>query len=127
LTESLTWQPSRFVFRSIVSLWGPRARRLVTILPDMALDEAIETTRIHRVAGLTSRHPACVTPRPCRAPHYTIADVGWIGGGPAARSREGSLAHYGILRLNERPACNRQILEGLRRPLKERLMILTRA
>jgi magnesium chelatase family protein len=57
------------------------ARRLATILPDMTLDQAIETTRIHSVAGLPGRHPAFVTPRPFRAPHYPVADIGVIGGG----------------------------------------------
>jgi magnesium chelatase family protein len=57
------------------------ARRLATMLPDMTLAEALETTRIHRVAGSTGRHTAGVSSRPCRAPHYTISDVGLIGGG----------------------------------------------
>ena len=57
------------------------ARRLATILPDMTLDEAVETTRLHRVAGLTGGSRTCVTTRPCRAPHHTIADVSVIGGG----------------------------------------------
>jgi magnesium chelatase family protein len=73
------------------------ARRLVTILPDMTRAEAIETTRIHSVAGLTGRHAAFITHRPFRAQHHTIADVGLIGGGQVPMPGEGSLAHHGIL------------------------------
>jgi magnesium chelatase family protein len=65
-----------------------RARRLATMLPDMTLAEAIETTRIHRVAGLTGRHTAGVTTRPFRAPPHTIADVGVIGGGHRRLQRD---------------------------------------
>jgi magnesium chelatase family protein len=79
------------------------ARRLATILPDMTLAEAIETTRIHSVAGLTGRHTAVITMRPFRAPHHTISDVGWIGGGQIPRPGEGSRAPHGLLFLDERP------------------------
>jgi magnesium chelatase family protein len=68
------------------------ARRLTTILPDMTLPEAIETTRLHSVAGLTDDRTAFVTTRPCRAPHHTISDVGLIGGGQVPRPGEVSLA-----------------------------------
>jgi magnesium chelatase family protein len=73
------------------------ARRLTTILPDMTLAEALETTRIHRVAGLTGRQTACVTIRPFRAPHHTISDVGLIGGGQVPMPGEVSLAYHGRL------------------------------
>ncbi len=71
------------------------ARRLTTILPAMTLAEAIETTRIHRVAGLTGDRAALVTTRPCRAPHHTISDAGLIGGGHVPMPGEVSLAHNG--------------------------------
>jgi magnesium chelatase family protein len=71
------------------------ARRLTTILPDMTLPEAIETTRIHSVAGLTGDRTAVVTTRPFRAPHHTISDVGLIGGGQVPLPGEVSLAHHG--------------------------------
>ncbi len=87
------------------------ARRLATILPDMTLDEALETTRIHSVAGLTGRHTACVTTRPCRAPHYTISVVGWIGGGQGLRPGEVSRVHNGVLLLDELPELKRHVLK----------------
>ena len=95
------------------------ARRLTTTLPDMTLAEAIETTRLHRVAGLTGRRPAVVTTRPFRAPHQTIADVGLIGGGQVPRPGEGSRAHHGVRFLDELPGCRRHVLEVLRQPLEE--------
>ena len=79
------------------------ARRLTTILPAMTLAEAIETTRIHRVAGLTGDRTALVTTRPCRAPHHTISDAGLIGGGHVPMPGEVSLAHHGVLFLDELP------------------------
>jgi magnesium chelatase family protein len=73
------------------------ARRLTAMLPAMTLTEAIETTRIHSVAGLTGDRTALVTTRPCRTPHHTISDVGRIGGGHVPMPGEGPLAHYDIL------------------------------
>jgi magnesium chelatase family protein len=73
------------------------ARRLTTILPEMTLAEAIETTRIHNVAGLTGDRTAVVTTRPFRAPHHTISDAGLIGGGQVPMPGEVSLAHHGVL------------------------------
>src|SRR6266545_1963410 len=95
------------------------ARRLTTILPAMTLAEAIETTRIHRVAGLTGARTAWITTRPCRAPHPTLSDAGLIGGGQVPRPGEVSLAHHGFLLLDELPACRRHVLEVLRQPLVE--------
>ncbi len=95
------------------------ARRLATILPDMTLAEAIETTRIHRVAGLTDERVALETTRPFRAPHHTISDVGLIGGGQIPMPGEVSLAHHGILFLDELPECTRHGLEVLCQPLEE--------
>jgi magnesium chelatase family protein len=87
------------------------ARRLTTILPAMTLAEAIETTCIHRVAGLTGARTALVTTRPFRAPHHTISDAGLIGGGHVPMPGEGLLAHNGVRCLGERPGCRRQVLE----------------
>jgi magnesium chelatase family protein len=81
------------------------ARRLTTILPAMSLAEALETTRIHRVAGRTGDRLARVTTRPCRAPHHTLSDVGLIGGGHVPMPGEVSLAHHGVLVLEELPEC----------------------
>jgi magnesium chelatase family protein len=77
------------------------ARRLTTILAAMTLAEATETTRIHRVAGLTGDRTALVTIRPCGAPHHTISDVGLIGGGHVPMPGDVSLAHHGVLFLDE--------------------------
>jgi magnesium chelatase family protein len=95
------------------------ARRLTTILPAMTLAEALAATRIHRIAGLTGDRTALVTTRPCRAPHHTIADVGLIGGGHVPMPGEVSLAHNGVLFLDELLEFRRQVLEVLRQPLEE--------
>src|SRR4030095_6062466 len=95
------------------------ARRLTTILPAMTLAEAIETTRIHSVAGLTGDRTALVTTRPCRAPHHTISDAGLIGGGHVPMPGDVSLAHNGVLFLDEWPEFRRHVLEVLRQPLEE--------
>jgi magnesium chelatase family protein len=97
------------------------ARRLTTILPAMTLAEAIETTRIHSVAGLTGDRTALVTTRPFRAPHHTISDVGLIGGGHMPMPGEVSLVHNGVLFLGELPEFRRHVLEVLRQPLEEGL------
>jgi magnesium chelatase family protein len=81
--------------------------------------EALETTRIHHIAGLTGARTALVTTRPCRAPHHTISDVGLIGGGQVPMPGEVSLAHHGVLFLDERPECTRHVLEVLRQPFEE--------
>src|SRR5262245_12553164 len=98
------------------------ARRLTTMLPAMTLAEGLETTRIHRVGGLTGDRTALVTTRPCRAPHQTISDVGLIGGGHVPMPGEVSLAHNGVLFLDELPEFRRHVLEVLRQPLEERLL-----
>jgi magnesium chelatase family protein len=95
------------------------ARRLTTILPAMTLAEAIETTRIHSVAGRTGDWTALVTTRPFRAPHHTISAVGLIGGGHVPMPGEVSLAHHGVLCLDERLEFRRQVLEGLHQPLED--------
>jgi magnesium chelatase family protein len=95
------------------------ARRLTTILPAMTLAEAIETTGIHRVAGLTGDRTALVTRRPCRAPHHTISDAGLIGGGHVPMPGDVSLAHHGVLFLDAWPEFRRHVLEVLRRLLEK--------
>jgi magnesium chelatase family protein len=95
------------------------ARRLTTILPAMTLAEAIKTTHIHSVAGLTGDRTALVTTRPFRAPHHTISAVGLIGGGHVPMPGEVSLAHNGVLCLDELPEFRRHVLEVLRQPLEE--------
>jgi magnesium chelatase family protein len=97
------------------------ARRLTTILPTMTIAEAIETTRIHSVAGLTGDRTALVTTRPFRAPHHTISDAGLIGGGHVPMPGDVSLAHHGVLFLDELPKCRRHVLEVLHQPLEKSL------
>jgi predicted ATPase with chaperone activity len=97
------------------------ARRLTTILPAMTLAEAIETKRIHSAAGLTSDRTAWVTTRLCRAPHHAISDAGLIGGGHVPMPGEVSLAHHGVLFLDELPEFRRHVLEVLRQLLENDL------
>jgi magnesium chelatase family protein len=87
------------------------ARRLTTILPAMTLAEALETTRLHRVAGLTGGRTALVATRPCRAPHHTISNAGLIGGGHVPLPGEVSLAHHGVPFLDALSEFRRRVLE----------------
>jgi magnesium chelatase subunit ChlI-like protein len=87
------------------------ARRLTTILPAMTLPKAIETTRIHRVAVLTGARTVWVTARPFRAPHYTISDVGLLGGGQVPLPGDVSRAHHGVRFLDELPEFKRHVLD----------------
>jgi magnesium chelatase family protein len=100
------------------------ARRLTTIPPAMTLAEAIETTRIHRVAGLTGARTGWVTTRPFRAPHHTISDVGRIGGGHVPMPGEVSLAHDGVLFLDARPECRRHVLAVVRQLLEKSVLYI---
>ena len=102
------------------------ARRLPTILPIMDLDEAIETTRIHSVVTELPNDRPLLTMRPFRSPHHSISDAGLIGGGTIPRPGEVSLAHNGVLFLDESPEFRRPVLDGLRQPLEEGAVTLTR-
>jgi magnesium chelatase family protein len=102
------------------------ARRLPTILPDMTLEEAIETTKVHSVAGLMNGR-ALVAQRPFRSPHHTISDAGLIGGGTVPRPGEVSLAHNGVLFLDELPEFRKNVLEMLRQPLEDMSLTISRA
>ncbi len=104
------------------------ARRLPTILPDMTLAEALDTTAIYSVVGLTSPEEPLVSHRPFRAPHHTISNVGMAGGGaPSPRPGEISLAHNGVLFLDELPEFHKDVIEVLRQPLEEGRVQITRA
>ena len=103
------------------------ARRLAGILPPLTFDEALEVTAIHSVAGLVQHGTGLVTARPFRAPHHTVSDVALVGGGAVPRPGEISLAHNGVLLLDEMPEFSRHALEVLRQPLEEGLVRIARA
>ncbi len=103
------------------------AKRIPTILPPMSLEEAIETTRIHSVAGILEDSRGLVGTRPFRSPHHTISDAGLIGGGAVPRPGEVSLGHNGVLFLDELPEFQRNVLEVMRQPLEEGAVTIARA
>jgi magnesium chelatase family protein len=103
------------------------ARRLPSILPPLSLNESLETTKIHSVAGKMAATDALVTVRPFRAPHHTISDVALVGGGSNPQPGEISLAHNGVLFLDELPEFKRTVLEVMRQPLEERRITVSRA
>jgi magnesium chelatase family protein len=103
------------------------ARRIPTILPSMSLEEALETTKIHSVAGVLPLGESLVARRPFRAPHHTISDAGLIGGGSYPRPGEVSLAHGGVLFLDELPEFRKNVLEVLRQPLEDGTVTIARA
>ncbi|QQL49065.1 YifB family Mg chelatase-like AAA ATPase [Mucilaginibacter ginkgonis] len=103
------------------------ARRLPSILPPLSLHESLETTKIHSVAGKLAAADALVTVRPFRSPHHTISDVALVGGGGNPQPGEISLAHNGVLFLDELPEFKRSVLEVMRQPLEERRVTISRA
>jgi len=103
------------------------AKRLPTILPPLSLHEALETTKIHSVAGKMGKHNSLVTTRPFRSPHHTISDVALVGGGGFPQPGEISLAHNGVLFLDELPEFKRTVLEVMRQPIEDRYVSISRA
>lgn len=103
------------------------ARRLPTILPPLTLQEALETTKIHSVAGKLPEQAALICQRPFRSPHHTISDVALVGGGGFPQPGEISLAHNGVLFLDELPEFKRTVLEVMRQPMEERKVTISRA
>lgn len=102
------------------------AKRLPSILPELSFEEAIQTTKIHSVAGLLTPERPLVTTRPFRAPHHTVSSVSLSGGGTVPRPGDVSLAHNGVLFLDELPEFNRTALEGLRQPIEDGVITISR-
>ncbi len=103
------------------------AKRLPSILPPMTFEEALETTKIHSIAGILSRDSALVTERPFRSPHHTVSDAALVGGGSFPRPGEVSFAHYGVLFLDELPEFKKNVLEVLRQPLEDSRVTVSRS
>ena len=102
------------------------AKRIPSIMPPMSFEESLETTRIHSVSGLLPSETGLIGTRPFRSPHHTISDAGLVGGGPIPRPGEVSMAHNGVLFLDELPEFPRNVLEVLRQPLEERRVTIAR-
>ncbi len=103
------------------------ARRISSILPTLSLEESLETTKIHSVAGQLPSDTPIVATRPFRSPHHTISDAGLTGGGSYPRPGEISLSHHGVLFLDELPEFNKNVLENLRQPLEDHVVTISRA
>ena len=103
------------------------AKRLPSILPPLSMSESMEATKIHSVAGKMPRNTALISVRPFRSPHHTISDVALVGGGSFPQPGEISLAHNGVLFLDELPEFKRPVLEVLRQPLEDRYITISRA
>ncbi len=103
------------------------AKRLPTILPPMDFDEALETTKIHSVAGIIPKDLPLVTERPFRSPHHTVSDAALVGGGSFPRPGEVSFAHHGVLFLDELPEFKKNVLEVLRQPLEDSKVTVSRS
>lgn len=103
------------------------AKRLPSILPPMSFEEALETTKIHSIAGILPRDAALVTERPFRNPHHTVSDAALVGGGSFPRPGEVSFAHYGVLFLDELPEFKKNVLEVLRQPLEDSRVTVSRS
>ena len=103
------------------------AKRMPTILPPLSLKEALDTTKIHSVAGLLGKNSSLITSRPFRSPHHTISDVALVGGGSNPNPGEISLSHNGVLFLDELPEFKRSVLEVMRQPMEERKVTISRA
>lgn len=103
------------------------AKRIPTILPPLSLEEALETTKIYSVSGMSNTETGLINKRPFRSPHHTVSDVALVGGGSNPKPGEISLAHNGILFLDELPEFKRAVLEVLRQPLEDRVVTISRA
>lgn len=103
------------------------AKRFPSILPPLTFDEALETTKIHSVAGILSKNKALITERPFRSPHHTVSDAALIGGGSFPRPGEVSFAHHGVLFLDELPEFKKNVLEVLRQPLEDSRVTISRS
>jgi len=103
------------------------AKRLPTILPPLNFDEALETTKIHSIAGILQRDTALITERPFRSPHHTVSDAALVGGGSFPRPGEVSFAHHGVLFLDELPEFKKNVLEVLRQPLEDSRVTVSRS
>ena len=103
------------------------AKRLPSILPPLSIEEALETTKIHSVSGLLGQRTSLVAARPFRSPHHTISDAGLVGGGTYPQPGEISLAHNGVLFLDELPEFKRSVLEVMRQPMEDRVVTISRA